>query len=241
MNDRQQDGGPNAPGAGPPPARLNPSPPKPRVNLVAVVAVLALVIGAGGLGVTAVNADKRRTIEAKEKIAEQKKSDARREDRSVGVQMWRDWADVTCQSVNDTSGSIAEKLAVMEQGVSRTQSAQQLVVLLGDVFTLIADFYRSWANTMATGPRPDQPDAEVQIQAYVAYFNSIADQVQQFAGTVRGFNSSGVSPQQAQALIEQGEAIDRTIAELPDAGDVYRGVDEAPVCQDVSERVETEV
>jgi hypothetical protein len=242
---RQQEGdggaGPNAPGAGPPPPRLNPSPVKPRINILAVVVVIGLVAGAGYLGVTAVASDKRRAIDAKEKIAEQQAADARREGRSVEVQEWKDWADATCVSVNDASVAIETKMAAIADGLARTNDPQQVLVLLGDAFMMMSDFFMAWADALTAGPRPEQADADAQVTAYVAYFGDISNQTREFAGTIEGIDLTSATAQQAQDLTSQGDAIDRTVEKLPDAGDVYRGLDEAASCQDVSSRVETDV
>jgi len=242
---RQHDGdsgaGPNAPGAGPPPPRLNPSPPKPRINVLAVVVVIGLVAGAGYLGVTAVAADKRRAVDAKEKIAEQQEADARREGRSVEVTEWKDWADATCVTVNDASVAIEAKLAAIADGLTKTNDPQQVLVLLGDAFTMLSDFFLAWADALIAGPRPDQADADAQVTAYVAYFGDISNRTRQFADTIKGIDLANATAEQAQSLTSQGEAIDRTVEKLPDAGDVYRGLDEASSCQNVSSRVETDV
>jgi hypothetical protein len=214
---------------------------KPRINIVAVVLVIGLVAGAGYLGVTAVASDKRRAADAKEKIADQQEADARREGRSVEVKEWKDWADATCVSVNDASVAIEAKLAAIDESLARTTDPQQVLVLLGDGFTMVADFYMSWANALTAGPRPEQSDADAQVTLYVAYFGDISNQTRQFADTIKGIDLASATAEQAQSLTSQGEAIDRTLQKLPDAGDVYRGLDEAASCQDVSSRVETDV
>ena len=86
-----------------------------------------------------------------------------------------------------------------------------------------------------------QPDSDAQVTAYVAYFGDISNQTRQFADTIKGIDLASATAEQAQSLTSQGEAIDRTVEKLPDAGDVYRGIDEASSCQDVSSRVETDV
>jgi hypothetical protein len=241
---RQNDGdggsGPNAPGAGPPPPRLNPSPPKPRINILAVVAVIGLVAGAGYLGMTAVAAGKDRAADAKVKIAEQKASDARREGRAVDVKEWKSWADATCLTVADASLAIELKLVAIDQALAQTDDPRQVIVLLGDAFIMIADFFTAWANALTVGPRPDQPNADTQVTLYVAYFGDISNQTRQFADTIKAIDPAGITAEQAHSLTVQADSIDRTVEKLPDAGDVYRGVDEASSCQDVSERVDTD-
>jgi hypothetical protein len=242
---RQHDGdggvGPNAPGAGPPPPRLNPSPPKPRINIVAVVAVIGLVAGAGYLGITAVEADKDRAANVKVKLAEQKEADARRDGRSAAVKEWKGWADATCLTVNEASVAIEQKLDAIELGLAQTTDPGQVIVLLGDVFYMLADFFHAWAGALTVAPRPDQPDAESQVMLYVAYFGDISNKMRQFGDTMKGIDLGKVTAEQAKNVSDQADAIDRTVDELPDAGDVYRGVDEAASCQDVSSRVETKV
>jgi len=242
---RQHDGdggtGPNAPGAGPPPPRLNPSPPKPRVNILAVVVVIALVVGAGFMGVNAVASDKRREADAKEKIADQQASDARRVGLSADGKEWKAWADATCLSVTDASVAVQAKLTAITESLTRSDDPQQALVLLGEGYIMMADFFRAWADSLTADPRPEQPDADAQVTAYVAHFGDVSNQTRQFAETVKAVDLAGATAEQAQSLASQGDEIDRTLQKLPDSGDVYRGIDEASSCQDVSSRVETSV
>jgi len=227
----------HAPGAGPPPPRLNPTPPPPRLNLLAVLLVLGLVAGAGGLGMAAVKADKKRKTDAKEKIAAQQASDARREGRSADATPWRNWADLTCQSVYDRSVVLGPQL----EAVGQAKDPGQTVVSLGDAFVTLSDLYRAWSAGMTATPKPEVQKADAQVGLYVTYFGNLADQVRRLADSAKALDPATVSADQADELLDRAHAIDRSLVELPDAADAYHGLDEAPACQDVGRQVETKV
>ena len=90
-------------------------------------------------------------------------------------------------------------MAAIAEGLVRTNDPQQVLVLLGDAFTMMADFFMAWADALTAGPRPDQADADSQVTAYVAYFGDISNQTRAFADTIKAIDLTSATAEQAQA------------------------------------------